>query len=67
MVQEKNDWHHLKNMNFPVAIRRQVVDVLIGACYLEMHQALEEKKGRINEPIARLTPLGWTCVGGPAV
>ena len=63
----KNDWHHLKNINFPVAIRRQVVDVLIGADYLEMHQALEEKRGKINEPIARLTPLGWTCVGGPAV
>ena len=24
---------------------------------------MKEVKGRLNEPIARLTPLGWTCVG----
>jgi len=27
---------------------------------------LEDIRGEPGEPIARLTPLGWTCVGAPS-
>ena len=27
--------------------------------------SLEDVRGRPGEPIARLTPLGWTCIGNP--
>jgi len=37
--------------------------MLIGANYPEMHSSLKEVRGKQGEPIARLTPLGWTCIG----
>ncbi|XP_053400438.1 uncharacterized protein LOC128557265 [Mercenaria mercenaria] len=37
--------------------------MLIGLDYSDLHQSLHEVKGGEGEPIARLTPLGWTCVG----
>ena len=42
-----------------------MVDVLIGSDYPQLHCSLQEIIGEPNQPIARLTPLGWTCVGGP--
>ena len=60
----REGWTHLKDVIFPASSERNTVDVLIGADYLELHQSIREIKGKVNEPIARLTPLGWTCVGG---
>lgn len=31
----------------------------------DLHYAIREVRGRPGEPIARLTPLGWTCIGCP--
>lgn len=42
-----------------------MVDVLIGIDCADLHYALEEIRGRPGEPVARLTPLGWTCIGNP--
>ena len=61
---EGQEWPHLKEIPFPVVNRRLKVDVLIGADYLALHKPIYEICGQPNEPIARLTPLGWTCVGG---
>ncbi|XP_065178250.1 uncharacterized protein LOC135808925 [Sycon ciliatum] len=36
---------------------------MIGVDNAELHRALYEVSGPAGEPIARLTPLGWTCVG----
>ena len=58
-------WSHLRKVDFPVLTETQNVDVLIGADYLDLQISLEEVRGKVGEPIARLTPLGWTCVGGP--
>ena len=60
-------WQHLKGIRFPAVSERNSVDVLIGADYLELQMAIREIRGKHNEPIARQTPLGWTCVGGPSV
>ena len=37
--------------------------MLIGLDYLELHTSLREVYGTPGDPIARLTPLGWTCIG----
>ena len=39
------------------------VDILIGLDNPEMHVSLEERTGNPGEPLARLTPLGWSLIG----
>ena len=41
------------------------MDLLIGIDYLDLHCSYKEVRGQEGEPIARRTPLGWTCVGCP--
>ena len=61
----KRNWPHLKNIVFPYTNVQPRVDVLIGLDCADLHHAVEEVRGRPGEPIARLTPLGWTCIGTP--
>ncbi|KAJ8045018.1 hypothetical protein HOLleu_07935 [Holothuria leucospilota] len=56
------DWDHLKDINFPVPADGPVA-LLIGVDHVDLHRALEERAGGVGEPVARKTPLGWTCVG----
>ena len=58
-------WPHLKHIQFPCIAQRPVVDVLIGADCADLNYAIEEVRRRPRDPIAKLTPLGWTCVGSP--
>ena len=37
--------------------------MLIGSDCIEVHRSLKEVIGDPEQPIARLTPLGWKCVG----
>ena len=55
-------WRHLQCVRFP-ALKSEDVDMLIGLDQVELHASEAEVKGRDGEPVARLTPLGWTCVG----
>ena len=43
--------------------KRGIVDMLIGIDYADLHHSFKDVKGRLGEPMARLTPLGWTCIG----
>ena len=61
----KAQWPHLKNVNFQQSQTRPIVDILLGLKCAELHYAYEEVRGRPGEPFARLTPLGWTCIGNP--
>ena len=61
----KSRWPYLKNIDFPHSTKREIVDLLIGLDCAYLHSTLEEVRGKPSEPIARLTPLGWTCVGNP--
>ena len=61
----KAQWPHLKNINFQQSPTRPIVDILLGLDCAELHYAFEEGRGRPGEPFARLTPLGWTCIGNP--
>ena len=60
---ESRNWSHLQNINFPQPAKKKTVDLLIGSDHIALHTALKEILGEPGEPIARLTPLGWTCVG----
>ncbi|XP_047129507.1 uncharacterized protein LOC124809450 [Hydra vulgaris] len=57
-------WKHLKKIEFPNIGPKPKINILIGVDYAELHCAIKEVKGGFNEPVARLTPLGWICVGG---
>ena len=63
--QHADKWPHLKHINFPDSGLRPIVDLLIGIDYLDLHCSYKEVRGQEGEPIARRTPLGWTCVGCP--
>ena len=59
----KGKWPHLSGIEFPEVEGRRTVDLLLGSDHPELMMALDERPGKIGEPVARLTPLGWTCVG----
>lgn len=59
----KVQFSHLSGIDFPKSSGRQSVDLLLGSDYPELGICLDEKIGGMGEPIARKTPLGWTCVG----
>ena len=54
---------HLKEIQFPNPGIRPIVDLLIGVDYAELHFSFKDVRGQPGEPVARLTPLGWTCTG----
>ena len=57
------EWPHLKGLNFPQLGPRPIVDLLIGLDCADLHYSFKDIRGRTGQPIARLTPLGWTCIG----
>lgn len=61
--EQGREYSHLRGIKFPYMQNRTKVDMLIGSDYAQLHYSLHEIHGEPNEPIARLTPLGWTCVG----
>ena len=56
-------WPHLKGIQFHQLGSRPIVDLLIGLDSAELHYSFKDIKGEPGQPIARITPLGWTCVG----
>jgi hypothetical protein len=61
---QKENWSHIKDIDFPKLDEEKCqVKLLIGNDNCDLMRSIEERSGRENEPIARLTPLGWTAVG----
>ena len=60
-------WEHLQGINLPDLGPRPVVCMLIGIDYAELHYSIKDICGQPGEPVARLTPLGWTCIGAADV
>ena len=58
-------WPYLRKIDFPVSAKKPIVDILIGLDCLDLHCAIEEVRDRPGEPVARLAPLRWTCIGNP--
>ena len=63
LSQYAHKWPHLKYIDFPDTSLRPVIDLLIGIDYLDLHSSYKEIRGLEGAPIARRTPLGWTCIG----
>ena len=63
--EHSHKWQHLKGLEFPRLNRDKPVDMLIGVDNLHLHNTKAELVGGHGEPVARLTPLGWTCIGTP--
>ena len=61
----KTKWKHLEHIKFPQVGPSPIVDLLIGVDQADLLYSLEDVRGRPGEPIARLTPLGWTCIRNP--
>ena len=58
-------WPHLRVCKFPDPPADPIVDVLIGQDHIDLHFSKCDVRGNPGEPIARLGPLGWSCVGPP--
>ena len=61
----KVKWKHLKGLKFPQVGPRPIVDLLVGADQADLLYSIEDVREGPGEPIARLTRLGWTCIGNP--
>ena len=53
----------VNGISFPIVGAKTIIDILIGIDYADLHCSIQERKGKPGEPIAKLTPLGWTCIG----
>ena len=63
--QSKDAWEHLKNCKFAKPAKDGFVDLLIGVDNADLHYSRADIRGATVGPIARLGPLGWTCIGAP--
>ena len=54
----KQQWPHLRSINFPSSPKKPIVDMLKGLDCADLLYAIGERRGRAGEPIVRLTPLG---------
>ena len=63
--EHKQHWPLLKKIQFSQTGPRPIVDIFIGVDQADLHCSLRDIRGEPEEPIARLTLLGWTCIGCP--
>ena len=63
--QRKDAREHLKNCEFAKPAKDGFVDLLIGVDNADLHYSRADIRGATGGPIARLGPLGWTCIGAP--
>ena len=61
------NWNHLKDISFSYLGPRPIVDILIDIDYADLHYSIKDVRGRPGEPVAKLTSLGWTCIGHPSL
>lgn len=60
---KKEQWPHLNRCDFPKPAMNSQVDLLIGVDNADLHYSMADVRGPNGGPIARLGPLGWTCIG----
>ena len=62
--EHKSAWPHLRRLPFLPPVGEGHCRIIVGTDQAYLLQSLEEVAGATSfEPIARRTPLGWTCVG----
>ena len=62
---EKDRFSHLKDVPFEPLPSEKAVNLLIGYDHAALLEYSEVRAGTPGQPIARLTPLGWTCSVSP--
>jgi hypothetical protein len=62
---EKNSFSHLQNVPFESLPSERSINLLIGYDHAALLEFSEMRKGTPGQPIARLTPLGWSCSVSP--
>ena len=58
-------WPHLSGCKFPDPAADPMVDLLIEQHQIDLHFSKCNVKGDPGEPVVRLGPLGWSCIGHP--
>ena len=58
-------WPHLSVCKFSDPVADPMVDLLIGQAQIDLHFSKCNVKEDPEEPVARLGPLGWSCIGHP--
>ena len=61
----QNSWPHLEKCSFPTPAKAGIADLLIGVDNPDLHFSMVDFQGPKGGPVARLGPLGWTCVRPP--
>lgn len=61
--QSKDNWEHSKHCEFAKPAKDGLFDLLIGVDDADLHYCRADIRGEHGRPIARLGPLGWTCIG----
>ena len=62
---EKDSFSHLQNVPFESLPSERTINLLIGYDHAALLESSEMRSGTPGQPIARLTPLGWTCSVSP--
>ena len=58
-----NRWPHLRGIQFYKLGPRSIVDIFIGLDCADLHFSFKDVRGKPGQPVVRLTPLGWACIG----
>ena len=53
----KQQWSHLRNIDFPTSATRPIVYMLLGLDWADLLYVIQEVRGKLGESIDRLTPL----------
>ncbi|VDP69071.1 unnamed protein product, partial [Echinostoma caproni] len=61
-TEELKSWEHLRSVKFSHAFDMRV-ELLIGSDVPAAHWVLEQRLGKIDEPYAVKTALGWSLMG----
>ena len=59
----KQEWTYWQHCQFFKPTRGGIVDLLLGVDNVHLHNSIADVRGKNVGPIARIWPLGWTCVG----
>ena len=64
--QYAGQWSHLEDIDFPSTGSGHTIGMLIGLDHADLHYSYKDVRGKKGDPIARRTPLGWTCISVPS-
>ena len=64
-TEHQSKWPHLTQCSFAEPANNGLVDLLVGIDNAELHYSHIDLRGKSGGPIARLGPLGWSCIGAP--